>query len=166
MKIEIVKGDIATQSTDAIVNAANTHLWMGSGVAGAIKQLGGDEIEQEAIKMGPIEVGQAVATSAGILKAKYVIHAASMGLNLRTSIDLVAKATSSALCVADKLAIQSISFPAIGSGVGGLDLAKCARAMISEVLNFRMLNISLVRFVLLNDSFHSVFKSVYNKTLP
>ena len=77
--LEVVIGDITTVDTEAIVNAANTGLWMGSGVAGAIKRAGGEEIEREAVSKGPIRVGEAVATGAGRLPYKAVIHAAAMG---------------------------------------------------------------------------------------
>ena len=81
--IKIIYGDITDMAVDAIVNAANNKLLMGGGVAGAIKRKGGASIEDEAVKKGPIEIGQAAATSAGTLKARYVIHAATMGLPAR-----------------------------------------------------------------------------------
>ena len=82
--IRLLQGDIAEAETDAIVNAANNQLWMGAGVAGAIKRKGGAEIEKEAVAKGPILVGEAVATGAGNLPARYVIHAAVMGQDLKT----------------------------------------------------------------------------------
>ena len=91
MELEVVEGNIATLEVDAIANAANNHLWMGAGVAGAIKGAGGDEIEREAVAKGPIEIGDAVATGAGSLPAKHVIHGAVMGQDLRTNADLVAE---------------------------------------------------------------------------
>src|SRR5678816_3457783 len=97
MKLEVVEGDIAALEVDAIANAANTHLWMGAGVAGAIKRAGGDEIEREAIAKGPIAVGDAVATSAGRLPATGVIHGAVMGQDLRTNAALVSQTTTSVL---------------------------------------------------------------------
>src|SRR5438034_300159 len=92
--IEVVRGDIAEQDTEAIVNAANNHLWMGAGVAGAIKRRGGIEIEQEAIALGPVDVGQAVITTGGALRAKHVIHAAAMGQDLRPDAGSIRTATS------------------------------------------------------------------------
>jgi len=157
MKIEIVQGDITEETSDAIVNAANNYLWMGSGVAGAIKLKGGESIEQEAVKMGPIEVGQAVVTTAGNLKTKYVLHAAGIGQDLITDEKLVRKCTHSALKIADSLAIKSISFPAIGTGVGGLGQDKCAIAMISAVLEYQPKSIATVRFVLFDDNARQVF---------
>ena len=77
--LEVMQGDITTCAVDAVVNAANNHLWMGAGVAGAIKRQGGQAIEDEAVRQGPIPVGAAIVTGSGLLKARYVIHAAAMG---------------------------------------------------------------------------------------
>src|ERR1051326_4155154 len=85
MILEVREGDIAALEVDAIANAANDRLWMGAGVAGALKRSGGDEIEHEAVAKGPIAVGDAVATGAGRLPAKWVIHGAVMGQDLRTN---------------------------------------------------------------------------------
>ena len=79
MELEVEEGDIAALDVDAIANAANDRLWMGSGVAGALKRAGGDEIEREAVAKGPIPLGTAVATKAGRLKAQHVLHGAVMG---------------------------------------------------------------------------------------
>jgi O-acetyl-ADP-ribose deacetylase (regulator of RNase III) len=135
LQLTVVLGDITEQATDAVVNAANNHLWMGSGVAGAIKAKGGEEIEREAMKLGPIEPGQAVTTSAGRLKARYCIHAAAMGQDLATSAELIEKATSSALAAAGRVGLDSIAFPALGTGVGGFPAAACARLMIAAALS-------------------------------
>jgi O-acetyl-ADP-ribose deacetylase (regulator of RNase III) len=130
LELAVADGDITALELDAIANAANDHLWMGSGVAGAIKRAGGAEIEREAVAMGPIELGAAVATGAGALHAKYVIHGAVMGQDLRTNADLVARTTRSCLELADDLALESIALPAFGTGVGGFPLAECARLMV------------------------------------
>ena len=135
LQLTVVLGDITEQATDAVVNAANNYLWMGSGVAGAIKAKGGEEIEREAMKLGPIEPGQAVTTSAGRLKARYCIHAAAMGQDLITSADLLSKATRSSLTEAARLGLDSISFPALGTGVGGFPAEACARLMIVAALS-------------------------------
>ncbi|MEK6711286.1 MAG: macro domain-containing protein, partial [Nitrospinota bacterium] len=128
--IRLSAGDITESATDAIVNAANNHLWMGAGVAGAIKRKGGDAIEREAVAKGPIPVGEAVATGGGALKARHVIHAAGMGQDLRTSGDLVEACTRASLRRAEELRLQSIAFPAIGTGVGGLPAAAAAERML------------------------------------
>lgn len=131
--MRVVQQDIATLAVDAVVNAANDRLWMGAGVAGALKKAGGREIESEAKAKGPIPIGDAVATGAGRLPAKWVIHAAVMGLTLRTSADAIDRATRSALRVAEELGARSMAIPALGTGVGGFPLAECARLMVAAV---------------------------------
>ena len=130
LELDVVDGDITGLDVDAVANAANTHLWMGAGVAGAIKRAGGEEIEREAVALGPIEVGEAVATGAGKLAARYVIHGAVMGQDLQTNGDLVRRTTSRCLEVADDLGLESLALPAFGTGVGGFPLDECARIMV------------------------------------
>lgn len=132
-RLRVVEGDIAMLDVDAVVNAANDHLWMGAGVAGALKRAGGDEIEREAMAKGPIAVGQAVVTGAGRLQARHVIHAAVMGQDLRTSADAIARATTSALARAQEIGARSVALPAFGTGVGGFPLRECARIMVAAV---------------------------------
>jgi O-acetyl-ADP-ribose deacetylase len=128
--LEVVQGDITDCAVDAIVNAANNHLWMGAGVAGAIKRKGGQMIEEEAVRQGPIPVGEAVVTRAGSLKARYVIHAAAMGQDLVTNADLIHHATMNSLKRATALGLASIALPALGTGVGGFPADEAARVMI------------------------------------
>jgi O-acetyl-ADP-ribose deacetylase (regulator of RNase III) len=132
--IIIERGDITDWEVDAIVNAANSHLWMGAGVAGAIKKKGGTIIEEEAVQQGPIEVGEVVVTTAGNLAATYVIHAAAMGQDLKTDAEKIARATLSSLKRADDLKISSIAFPALGTGVGGFPPGQAAEAMLGALL--------------------------------
>ena len=147
-EIKIIHGDITDMAVDAIVNAANNKLLMGGGVAGAIKRIGGASIEDEAIKKGPIAIGAAVATSAGILKARYVIHAATMGLDSRTDEIKIRNSCASALRVADELKIKSIAFPALGCGVGGFPLKASAKIMAQEVMkHLRETNTSLEEII-------------------
>ena len=163
MTVEIVKGDISEQDTEAIVNAANNHLWMGAGVAGAIKRRGGREIEEEAVSKGPVPVGSAVSTGAGRLRAKYVIHAAVMGQDLRTSWDAIYKATLSSLAVAEDLGVRSISFPALGTGVGGFPLEEAAKAMLKAIMEHAQRSGSemTVRLVLYDDRAFEAFRRVF-----
>ena len=132
-EIKIVKGDITALKVDAIVNAANNELVMGGGVAGAIKRKGGQNVEDEAVKKGPIEIGEAVATSAGKLLAKFVIHAATMGMNFKTDEIKVRNSCRNSLKVAEELKISSVAFPALGCGVGGFPLLAAAKIMSQEV---------------------------------
>jgi len=131
--IRVERGDITTMAVDAIVNAANTHLWMGGGVAGAIKRAGGAEIEREAMAQGPIAAGDAVVTGAGRLRCHYVIHAATMAQDLETSAELIRAATRSSLLRAEDRSIRTMAFPALGTGVGGFSLHQAAHLMVEEV---------------------------------
>jgi O-acetyl-ADP-ribose deacetylase (regulator of RNase III)/ADP-ribose pyrophosphatase YjhB (NUDIX family) len=139
-EIKVVQGDITELKVDAIVNAANNKLVMGGGVAGAIKRKGGKEIEEEAVKLGPINIGKAVATKAGKLAAKYVIHAATMGMDFATDEVKIRDSCRSSLDLAEKLKLSSIAFPALGCGTGGFPLLAAAKIMAQEV--FRHLKLS------------------------
>jgi O-acetyl-ADP-ribose deacetylase (regulator of RNase III) len=140
--IDVVVGDIADaerHQAEAYVVAANNELWMGSGVAGALKRAAGVEVEREAVAQGPIEVGDAVVTGAGMMPppARALIHAAAMGFTDRTQIyatpDSVRNATLRVLALCDEHGFRSVVFPALGTGVGGLDDAACASAMVGAI---------------------------------
>jgi len=160
INIEVYKGDIARLELDAVVNAANNRLWMGGGVAGALKRAGGKEIEDEAVKKGPIPVGEAIVTGAGKLKAKYIVHAAVMAQDLKTDAEKIRQATKNSLLRADELSIRSIAFPALGTGVGGFPLDECARIMISEVRQHstRKTGLKRVVFALYDEPAYQTFK--------
>src|SRR5918911_579299 len=132
MQLGVVGGDIPQLEVDAIANAANNRLWMGAGVAGAIKRAGGEEIEREAVAKGPIEVGDAVATGGGRLRARHVVHGAVMGQDLQTNAELVARTTRRCLEVADELECRSFALRAFGTGGGGSPLEECAEIMVRE----------------------------------
>ena len=166
LTIEIVDDDIAAQTTDAIVNAANNAFWMGSGVAGAIKSRGGKGIEDEAMAQGPVEPGECVITTAGRLKARRVIHAAVMGQDLATSATLIEAATRNALRLAEDRRLTSIALPAFGTGVGGFPIKDCARIMIGAVQRFAPAaeSLRLVRFVLFGQVACETFEHVASET--
>ena len=159
VKIKVVQGDVTESEADAIVNAANNHLWMDAGVAGAIKRKGGKEIEDEAMKKGPISIGEAVVTSAGGLKAKYVIHAAVMGQDLVTNEEYIKNATQNSLKRAEELEIESIAFPAFGTGVGGFPMDKCARIMLDQAKDFskKTKHLKEVLFVLFDKKSYDIW---------
>ncbi|HZR91838.1 MAG TPA: macro domain-containing protein [Gaiellaceae bacterium] len=146
LSLEVVEGDIAALEVDAVANAANDHLWMGAGVAGALKRAGGEEIEREAVAKGPIALGDAVATGAGRLPARYVIHGAVMGQDLRTDGSLVERTTRRCLELADELGCESLALPAFGTGVGGFPLDECARIMVGAVRSHRPASLRRVVF--------------------
>lgn len=159
LEVEVVEGDIATLDVDAIANAANDRLWMGAGVAGAIKRAGGEEIEREAVAQGPIPLGSAVATGAGRLAARHVIHAAVMGQDLATSAELIRQATRSSLEVADELGCDSLALPAFGTGVGGFPLEECARIMVEAVRGFEPRNVRRVVFAVYGAEAERTFRN-------
>lgn len=135
-EIEVIRGDITEQATQGIVNAANNHFWMGAGVAGAIKRKGGAAIEAEAVKKGPVAVGEAAVTGAGALKAKYVIHAAVMGQDLATDAGKIQRATINSLKRAEECGMESLSFPALGTGVGGFPFPGAAKVMMEATKSY------------------------------
>jgi len=132
-EIKVTQGDITLQETDAIVNAANNRLIMGGGVAGAIRRKGGQEIQEECSKAGPIPIGEAAITGAGKLKAKYVIHAATMGMDFDTDEEKIRSSTRNSLKRAEEKKIRSIAFPALGCGVGGFPVKRAAEVMLEEI---------------------------------
>jgi O-acetyl-ADP-ribose deacetylase len=155
--ISIERGDITDFEADALVNAANSTLVMGAGVAGAVKRKGGAIIEEEALRQGPIEVGEAVITTGGNLIATHVIHAAVMGPDLKTDAGIIATATKAVLTLADKHRLGTVALPAFGAGVGHIAPAISAEAMLGAVvehLKASKSTLKRVRFVLyLDDAF-------------
>ena len=135
-KIIVTQGDITDIEVDAIVNAANTRLLLGSGVAGAIRRKGGDSIQRECDKIGSIPLGKAIVTGAGKLNAKYVIHAAGMHLGGSVSEEPLREATNNSLLRADEKGVKTVALPAIGTGVGGFPLNRCAQVMIDIVVEY------------------------------
>jgi O-acetyl-ADP-ribose deacetylase len=132
-EIEVAEADITALDVDAITNAANTELRHGGGVAGAIVRAGGEEIQRESSERAPIGLGEAVATRAGALPARWVIHAATMHLGGPTSAEIIRDATVSTLRVADELGARSLGLVAFGTGVGGFPLEEAARIEVEEV---------------------------------
>ncbi|MGB2874384.1 MAG: macro domain-containing protein [Gaiellaceae bacterium] len=163
MRLEVVEGDIARLEVDAIANAANDGLWMGAGVAGALKRAGGEEIEREAVSKGPIPLGSAVATGAGGLKAKHVVHGAVMGQDLRTSAELVRRTTRSCLELADELGAGSLALPAFGTGVGGFPLDECAGIMVDEARGHEPRSLERVVFAVFGDAARRAFEEALQR---
>ena len=166
LRLEVRQGDIAAVAADAIANAANDRLWMGAGVAGAIKRVGGVEIEQEAMAQGPIPLGTAVATGAGGLPARWVIHGAVMGQDQRTNGELVAQTTRSCLEVADELGCVLLALPAFGTGVGGFSLVECARLMVDEARRFEGRTLAHVIFAVFGREAYDAFSFEVSSPVP
>jgi O-acetyl-ADP-ribose deacetylase len=159
VQLEVVDGDIAALEVDAVANAANDRLWMGAGVAGALKRAGGAEIEREAVGKGPIPLGTAVATTAGRLPARWVVHGAVMGQDLRTSADLIERTTTSCLQLADELGCRSLALPAFGTGVGGFPLDECARIMVGAARRHEPRTLERVVLAVFGDEARESFEA-------
>lgn len=158
-----MKGDITELEVDAIVNAANTDLLLGAGVAGAIRTKGGPRIQEECDRIGSIRLGEAAVTTGGNLKAHYVIHAASMEMGEETTAKNLRSSTRNSLLRAEEKGLKTIAFPAIGTGVAGFPMADCASIMISEVLEHLKSHSSLEKifFVLYDEAALKVFEETY-----
>ena len=167
VKIRLVKGDITELEVDAIVNAANSSMWMGGGVAGAIKRKGGKVIEEEARRQAPVPVGGAIATSAGKLKAKYVIHAVGPRWGEGDEEAKLARATLNSLRLAERLGLKSIAFPAISAGAFGCPKELSAKAMLSTVLKYVKEGgkVGEIIFCLYDDETYRVFEGTLKDLL-
>lgn len=161
-RISIVEGDIATQEVDAVVNAANASLVLGSGVAGAIREAGGPSIQAECDARGPIEIGSAVITTAGNLPTRFVIHAASMPLGGASTEESVRSSLEASLILACEKGIRTLAVPAIGAGVGGVSVKRCAEICLEVVRAVQEGPEALeeVRFVLFGEPSYRVFEMV------
>lgn len=157
--IELKEADITEQQVDAIVNPANTQLVLGGGVAGAIRKKGGETIQEECSRLGPIEVGQAVITTAGDLNAKHVIHAVGPRLGDSDAEARLRDATLNSLKIADQNSLKSIAFPAISTGIFGFPMERCAEIMLDATAEYLRgeTSIKKVVFVLFGDKAMEAF---------
>jgi len=164
-RIQIEQGDLTETDADAIVNAANNDLQLGGGVAGAIRRKGGPRIQAECNEIGTIPVGGAAITSGGELKARYVIHAASMELGGRTSAYALKSSTAHSLRIAAKHGLKSIAFPAVGTGIAGFPLRECAEIMLREAAKHLEGSTSLerIQFVLFDKEALKIFQEVFRE---
>ena len=161
-RVSIRQGDLTEADVDAVVNAANNDLMLGGGVAGAIRRKGGPEIQNECDRIGPIAVGEAAVTGGGKLKARYVIHAASMQLGGATTEKALRESTRNSLKRAEEKKLESIAFPAIGTGIAGFPIERCAEVMLAEVRDHLSGPTSLkrVEFVLFDRPALEVFEKM------
>ena len=164
-RIAISQGDLTKMETDAIVNAANNDLQLGGGVAGAIRRKGGPRIQAECNEIGTIPVGGAAITSGGDLKARHVIHAASMELGGRTSAQTLRSSTAHSLRIAAQNGLKTIAFPAVGTGIAGFPLRDCAEIMLREAAKHLEGPTSLekIHFVLFDNDTLRIFEEVFRE---
>ncbi len=164
-EIELVQGDITESDTDAIVNAANSQLILGAGVAGAIRSKGGPSIQEECNAIGHCPVGGAVITGGGNLKARHVVHAVGPRQGEGDEEEKLKNATLNSLKVADQNHLKSITFPAISTGIYGFPLDACARIMLSTTMEYLSgpTKIERVVFALFDDKSFKAFKDQLEK---
>lgn len=166
--LELIEGDITEMATDAIVNAANSYLKHGGGVAGAIVRKGGRIIQDESDKIGYCAVGEAVITGAGSLKAKHVIHTVGPRMGEGHEDEKLKNATVNSLKLADRDGLESITFPAISAGIFGFPIDRCAEIMLENIIEYLSGATGLKRVVFClfgRDSF-DVFQKELQKQLP
>ncbi len=164
-KIVIEQGDLTEMATDAIVNAANNDLKLGGGVAGAIRRKGGEEIQNECDAIGSIPLGYAAITGGGKLKARFVIHAASMQLGGRTTAAALRNSIAHSLRIAAERGLKTIAFPAVGTGIAGFSMEECAVIMLEEAAHHLKSEPSVekIYFVLFDDRACDVFTRAWKK---
>ena len=161
-RIVLREGDITDQEVDAIVNAANSDLILGAGVAGAIRQKGGPTIQQECDRIGPIEVGGAAVTGAGELPARFVIHAAGMPPGGVATEESVRSSMRRSLELAREKQCRTVAVPAIGAGIAGFPLQRCAEILLEEARAHLEAGggVEEIRFVLFGEPTYRVFEMV------
>ena len=164
-EIVILQGDLTEMDVDAIVNAANNDLQLGGGVAGAIRRKGGDEIQRECDAIGSIPLGGAAITSGGRLKARHVIHAASMELGGRTTAADLRSSTAHSLRIASEHNLETIAFPAVGTGIARFPMRDCAQIMLSEAMKHLDGETSLKKifFVLFDSASLKIFEETWKQ---
>ena len=164
-KIVLTQGDLTEMDVDAIVNAANNDLQLGGGIAGAIRRKGGEAIQVECDAIGSIPVGGAAITSGGKLRARFVIHAASMQLGGKTDADSLRRSAAHSLRIANERGLKTIAFPAVGTGIAGFPLKECAEIMLREAAQHLREETSLetVYFVLFDEAAQGVFERAWRK---
>lgn len=164
-RIEILRGDLTEMDVDAIVNAANNELQLGGGVAGAIRRKGGPQIQVECDAIGTIPLGGAAITSGGALKARHVIHAASMELGGRTSALTLRSSIAHSLRIAAQNGLKTVAFPAVGTGIAGFPLRECADIMLREALRHfeGETTVEKIYFVLYDEEALSAFQEALSE---
>ena len=162
MEFTVVQGDIASMSADALVNAAGTSLQMGSGVAGALRRGGGEELNDAAVAKGPVDLGAVAVTEAFDLDADYVVHAAAMPHDGdgRATAESIRDATRNALAAADERGCSSLVVPALGCGVAGFDLEDGARIICEAIADYEPTSLADVRFVAYSDTEYETVRAV------
>ncbi|MCG6551448.1 MAG: macro domain-containing protein [Candidatus Magnetominusculus sp. LBB02] len=166
-KIRLVKGDITDRQVDAIVNAANSHLQHGGGVAAAIVKKGGAVIQQESDRAGYTPVGTAAVTQAGKLPCKAVIHAVGPQMGEGNEDEKLKNAVVNSIKAAAERGFTSISMPAISSGIFGFPKDRCAQVLVGQSRRYLEENpsssVKIIEFCIFDDATLEYFKREFGK---
>lgn len=167
MEVRVVQGDIAEESADVLVNAAGTSMRMGSGVAGALRQAGGEALNEEAMEKGPVDLGEVVVTRAYDLDAEYVIHAAAMPhySDGKATGDSIASATQNTLDAAEELDAESIVIPALGCGVAGFDIDEGVQIISETMAAHNPSSLQEIRLIAYADHEYQTMRRIANDVL-
>jgi O-acetyl-ADP-ribose deacetylase (regulator of RNase III) len=164
-RLEVQQADVTKLDVDAIANAANTRLLHGGGVAGAIARAGGPELERESRERAPIELGEAVETTAGDMPSRWVIHAATMvNPGGRSDAEVIERATRSTLARAEELGARSLALVAFGTGVGGFPLDEAARIMVGAAREHGGPSLERIVFAVHGDAAEQAFSAALGDT--
>lgn len=166
VRIDLLKGDITERDTDAIINTANNLLILGSGLCGAIKAKGGDKIAEECSRHGAVNIGDAVITTAGSLKSKYIIHAALMEFDSPIKDDNISLSLLNSLRVANKRSLKSISIPDMSVGITRFPPEKCANILFTVINNFieeENKSLELIEIVLWDIETLHIYRNIYKE---
>ncbi len=164
-KLTIEKGDISEQNVEAIAIASNDRLWMGGRVAEVIKRKAGEDIEAEAMKQGPAQIGEVIVTSAGELPAQKILHAVIMGQDLKPTEDTISLGTRNLLKRAEELGIETLAVPAFGTGVGKFPAKQAAQIMAEQIINglLEATKLKELRVILHNEGIYKTFVDEFQR---
>jgi len=167
-RILLRRGDITEMDVDAIVNSVNSDLILGAGVSGAIRRVGGPEIQEECNKIGTIPLGHAAITTGGKLPCRWIIHGAVLPLGLWADEKSVRNAMRNCLKLAEEKKVKSLAVPAIGAGAGAFPIERCADVVFQETFEHLKQPTSLeaIVFVLYDEKYLAAFQERFPKTFP
>ncbi len=163
-RLEVVDVDVAGLNVECIVNPANNMLWMGGGISSEIRKAGGESIEKEALKKAPSNIGEAVVTGAGKLKARWIIHAVICDQNLKTSENAIRKAVASCLSKAGEIGCKSLAFPVLTPGAHDLEIHVVANSIVDETVKYLINEKHSLESVVFTDK-DEIIREIFSKAL-
>lgn len=163
-RLEVVGINISELDVEGIVNPANNMLWMGGGISSEIRKAGGDSIETEALKKAPSDIGEAIVTGAGNLKARWIIHAVISGQDLETSEETIRKAVTACLSKANEISCKSLAFPILTLGAHDLEVHVVTNIIVDETVRYLVNEKHSLKYVVFVDRDKDI-REIFNRTL-